>query len=82
MRNVLVYRSEVLAISETFIAAQMSALENFHGSLIGLWPAKQGLTLSVAPALLCKQRTKLCLARSALFRLFGFAPGFYVLALI
>lgn len=76
-KTVLIYRSEILAFSETFIKAQTESLRKFRGQLIGLRPTTRSLPLSTPPILLTSGHSALARLKRGLFKHTGFDPSFY-----
>jgi colanic acid/amylovoran biosynthesis glycosyltransferase len=72
-RTVLVYRSELLRLSETFIASQSGALRRFKPVLVGL-NRVEGMDLTDRGILTLSGRRRSRL-RKSLFQYAGFAPG-------
>lgn len=77
MRRVLLFRSELLPVSETFIAAQARALRRCEPWFAGLKRVGGGLTLDEARVIVATKSDSLPgkVARRAYLRT-GFAPGF------
>ncbi len=78
MRNILIYRTELLAASETFIAGQTAALKRYSPWYAGLKREPNGLPLDPARvlALTTENRFKDKLIRRAYLRS-GVAPTFH-----
>lgn len=77
MENVLIFRKDLLPISETFIAAQAGALRSFRPRYTGLVPAAKSLPLDQDSILLAQTRSRRSLAEAYLYNLMGIAPGFH-----
>jgi colanic acid/amylovoran biosynthesis glycosyltransferase len=77
MRKVLIFRSDILPFSETFIQAQANALETFRPQLIGLSPIPHSLELSPSPILLVCDNSPRSRIRRAVYQSTGFAPAFH-----
>ena len=73
---VLIYRSELLALSETFIAAQADALRQFAPVYVGLRRVASGLDLPANAQLLTKADRTIDKARRAFYRHSGSAGAF------
>src|SRR3984957_911549 len=76
MRTVLIYRNELLPVSETFIQKQASELKNFRPVYIGFRPYEPTLTFWDKPVLLCPN-TPAAKTRGLLYKATGFAPLFH-----
>jgi glycosyltransferase involved in cell wall biosynthesis len=76
MRTVLIYRNELLPVSETFIQKQASELTNFRPVYIGLRRYEPSLTFRDKPLLLCPN-TAAAKTRGMLYKATGFAPLFH-----
>ena len=76
MRTVLIYRNELLPVSETFIQKQASELTNFRPVYVGLRRYEPSLTLRDKPVLLCPN-TAAAKTRGMLYKATGFAPLFH-----
>ena len=78
MKRVLIYRTELLAASETFIAAQAGALKRYEPWFVGLKREKDGLDLDPARVITLTREEGL---RDKLFRRLylrsGIAPSFH-----
>jgi colanic acid/amylovoran biosynthesis glycosyltransferase len=77
MRRVLIYRTDVLPISETFILAQAAALKSFHPRFIGLCRPDQSLEVPADSILLTGRRTLRSVVRKRLYWKTGIAPLFH-----
>ena len=78
MKRVLIYRSELLPASETFIASQAAALTRYSPVFAGLRRDSQGLPLDTfrVHSLTTENRLRDKLLRRSYMRI-GFAPGFH-----
>jgi colanic acid/amylovoran biosynthesis glycosyltransferase len=74
MRKVLIYRNEVLPISETFIRAQAEALNKFEARFVGLKKVPEGLRPHLPPVLLTEDDSLLSKFERRLFRQAAIAP--------
>jgi len=77
METVLIFRKELLPISETFIEAQAGALREFHPQYVGLLPAAKSLPLAHNAILLAKTRSLRALGEANLYGWTGIAPQFH-----
>lgn len=77
MKTVLIYRDELLPISETFVQAQASSLSRYKAQFVGVSRARESLTLpgDVIVALPNSSKGTHTLRRRLYYRT-GFAPGF------
>jgi colanic acid/amylovoran biosynthesis glycosyltransferase len=75
MDTVLIFRSEILALSETFIQAQANSLQTFSPRMIGLRTIPLSLPLSPEPILLVRDNSLRSRLLTAAYRLTGFAPA-------
>jgi colanic acid/amylovoran biosynthesis glycosyltransferase len=76
MRTVLIYRNELLPVSETFIQKQASELVNFRPVYIGLRRYEPSLTFTDKPILLCPNAVT-ARTRGMFYKATGFAPLFH-----
>ncbi len=58
MSTVIIFRNELLPISETFIEAQVRSLKSFQPRYVGLVPANRSLPLPANTIFLCGRRTR------------------------
>jgi colanic acid/amylovoran biosynthesis glycosyltransferase len=72
--SILIYRSTLLALSETFILSQVRALEHFTPYLVGCTRV-EGLPLPGGMAHLISEGGRFGRIRTAMYKAFGFAPG-------
>jgi colanic acid/amylovoran biosynthesis glycosyltransferase len=77
MPNVLIFKETLLPPSETFILAQMGALQRFSPNLVGLEPTLRSLPLPKRPLLLSHRASRTADLRAKLYRRIGFAPLFH-----
>jgi colanic acid/amylovoran biosynthesis glycosyltransferase len=77
MRRVLIYRTDVLPISETFILAQANALKSFQPRFIGLCRPDPSLEVPADSILLTGRRTLRSIVRKRLYWKTGIAPRFH-----
>lgn len=77
MRSVVIFREELLPVSETFIAAQATALQHYAPVYVGLTPARRSLKLDGPKALLAKSPGRLARWRAKAYRHHPYAPGFH-----
>jgi colanic acid/amylovoran biosynthesis glycosyltransferase len=77
MRRVLIYRTDILPISETFILAQANALRNFDPRFIGLCRPDRSLEVPADSILLTGKRTLASIARRRLYQKTAIAPLFH-----
>ncbi|HEX4203110.1 MAG TPA: glycosyltransferase [Ktedonobacteraceae bacterium] len=77
MRSVVIFREELLPISETFIAAQATALQHYAPVYVGLTPARHSLKLDGPKALLTKSPGRLSRWRAKAYRHHPYAPRFH-----
>ena len=74
---VLVFKENLLPISETFIAAQTRCLSSFSARLIGLGPASPSLDIPPDSILLTTSHSAGAQFRQKLYRRIAVAPGFH-----
>jgi len=77
MKTVLIYKTELLPISETFIPAQAGALKRFRPRFAGLYAASKSLVLPSDTILAVKDTSLLSSFQVQLYRIFGIAPDFF-----
>jgi colanic acid/amylovoran biosynthesis glycosyltransferase len=77
MRSVVIFREELLPISETFIAAQAAALKNYNPVFVGLVAAARSLPLDGRQALLKDSPGTLARYRAKAYRQYPYAPIFH-----
>jgi len=58
MSTVIIFRNELLPISETFIEAQVQSLKSFQPRYVGLVPASRSLPLPANTIFLCGRRSR------------------------
>lgn len=80
MKTVLIFRKELLSISETFVQAQANALKRFRARYIGLERVTPSLPLPDDSILLTQSSGAAAKPRVRLYRLTGAAPRFHGLA--
>jgi glycosyltransferase involved in cell wall biosynthesis len=76
MRKVLIYRNEVLPISETFIHSQAGALNTFEARFVGLKSVPDGLCAQSNAILLTEDNSLLSRVKREMFKEFSIAPQF------
>jgi glycosyltransferase involved in cell wall biosynthesis len=76
MRKILIYRNQLLPLSETFIFAQAGALRNFDVRFAGMMPITNGLPVQDRSILLTRHNTCFSKVARSLFMNYGFGPGF------
>jgi glycosyltransferase involved in cell wall biosynthesis len=76
MRKILIYRNQLLPLSETFIFAQAGALRNFDVRFAGMMPIRDGLPVLDRSILLTRQNTGISKLARFLFMNYGIGPGF------
>jgi colanic acid/amylovoran biosynthesis glycosyltransferase len=76
MKTVLIYKTELLHLSETFIQAQAGHLKAFRPQFAGLQRAAKSLTLPGDVIFATSGNRQVSRLRSQLYRLFSIAPGF------
>jgi colanic acid/amylovoran biosynthesis glycosyltransferase len=74
--RVLIFRNEVLPVSETFIAAQANALRVTEPHYAGVHVARRSLQLESSPTLLDPSSTVVGKLRRRIYWRWGFAPEF------
>ena len=78
MRNVLIYLSEMLPPTQTFVLAQARALTRYRPHFVGLAPAKPSVEFGdEAPCLLTRDRSLCGRLRKAAYRATGYSPDFH-----
>jgi glycosyltransferase involved in cell wall biosynthesis len=77
MPTVLIFRKELLAISETFVSAQVNALKRFDPVFAGLRRTHPSLDVAPNPVLLSEGTGKLSDLHIKAYRLTGFDPVFH-----
>jgi colanic acid/amylovoran biosynthesis glycosyltransferase len=77
MRRILIYRNDLLPISETFIRDQANALTHFHPCFVGLTRPPRSLDIPPDSILLTPNRSLFSRVRKRLYRMTGIAPGFH-----
>jgi colanic acid/amylovoran biosynthesis glycosyltransferase len=77
MPNVLIYRDELLPLSETFIQAQAAALVHFKPHFAGLKPALRTLPLGDLTAFFSSSKGRWGTAACKAYRFFPYAPAFH-----
>lgn len=76
-KTVLIFRKNLLPISETFIRAQANALRLFEPRYIGLQPAAPSLCMPSDTILLCRTRSPLSRVRTRIYNSVRIAPTFH-----
>ncbi len=76
MKTVLIYKTELLPMSETFIQAQAGALRKYRPRFAGLQRAPRSLPLPDDTILAVNGRHSISRAKLHLYRLSGIAPHF------
>ncbi len=77
MRTVLIYRNELLHLSETFIAAQTNALTRYHPLLVSPSRVANSLPLPPDAILLTRNRSRLSRIHAQLYQRTGIAPLYH-----
>jgi glycosyltransferase involved in cell wall biosynthesis len=77
LKSVLIFRKDLLAISETFVFAQTSSLKRYAGLFFGLNPATPSLPLPGNAEYLTRRAGSLGAMRVRWYRLTGYAPFFH-----
>lgn len=77
MRKVLIYRTDVLPISETFVMGQMNALKSFRPRIMGLCRPEKSLEVASDAIVLTGKRTLSSIIRKKLYWKTGIAPRFH-----
>jgi colanic acid/amylovoran biosynthesis glycosyltransferase len=77
MKNVLVYRCEVLSPTQTFVLAQTSALKRYRPRYTGLRRHRQSLPINDDPILLSTDSSVLSEVKSRLYQMDGLSPSFH-----
>ena len=77
MRKVLVFKENLLPLSETFILAQTKALSGYLPVFVGLERTRPSLPLLQQPLLLSDGRSAVAAARAKVYRRTGTAPLFH-----
>jgi colanic acid/amylovoran biosynthesis glycosyltransferase len=78
VKNVLIYRSDVLPQTQTFILAQAKALTRYKPHFTGLAPAHPSLPLNgFTPCLLTEDRSRWSRLRKASYRITGVSPSYH-----
>jgi colanic acid/amylovoran biosynthesis glycosyltransferase len=77
MRSVVIFREQLLPISETFIAAQAAALKGYTPVFVGLVATARGLPLDGHKALLKNSSSTLAKCRAEAYRRYPYAPMFH-----
>lgn len=77
IRTILIYRDELLNLSETFISAQVATMKVYHPIYVGLSRVVQGLPISSESVLLSNSRSIPARIRKVVYRMTGVAPGFH-----
>ena len=71
MSTVIIFRNELLPISETFIEAQVRSLKSFRPQYVGLVPAGHSLPLPPSAIFLCGRRSRLSRVLAAAYKSVG-----------
>jgi len=77
MKNVLIYRNDLLPISETFVLEQAKALRAFHPKFMGVGKADRSLEIPSDAILLTRNSSLFSRVRKRLYWMTGFAPYFH-----
>jgi colanic acid/amylovoran biosynthesis glycosyltransferase len=72
MSTVIIFRSELLPISETFIEAQVRSLKSFRGQYVGLTRARRSLALPDNTIYLCGRRGPFSRLLAATYKSVGY----------
>ena len=81
-QTVLIYRNQLLPLSETFIQAQAGALRRYRPILAGMQRAERSLPVGEDAILAVPDQTRFRDPRKKAYRLLGIAPEFYAKALL
>jgi colanic acid/amylovoran biosynthesis glycosyltransferase len=79
MEPVLIYRNELLPLSETFIRQQAAALTRFNPVFVGLLKCEKGLPLQTS-VILSQDSSFASRLRGLVYKATGYAPSFYAQA--
>lgn len=74
--QVLIFRNELLPLSETFIRAQAEALKRFEPTFVGVHPALRSMELPSSPWFVAAKHTLVGKLRRRLFWRTGYVSGF------
>jgi colanic acid/amylovoran biosynthesis glycosyltransferase len=77
MSKIIIYRNELLALSETFIEAQVRSLKSFRGQYVGLTAARQSLPLPENTVYLCGKRRPFSRFLAATYKILGYPRRAY-----
>jgi colanic acid/amylovoran biosynthesis glycosyltransferase len=77
MRTVVIFREQLLPVSETFIAAQAAALKDYTPVFVGLVAAARSLPLDGQKALLKNSPGTVARYRAKAYRQYPYAPRFH-----
>jgi glycosyltransferase involved in cell wall biosynthesis len=77
LRTVLIFEQSLLSTSQTFVAAQASALVSYRPRFAALQPAAPTLPLPAAATYLSPRRSVASRARKAIYDVSGVAPAFH-----
>jgi colanic acid/amylovoran biosynthesis glycosyltransferase len=77
LRNVLIFRKDLLAISETFVLAQLNSLKRYAGVFFGINQAIPSLALPANAIFLTRNTGLVGRMRVRWYRLTGWAPFFH-----
>jgi colanic acid/amylovoran biosynthesis glycosyltransferase len=77
MRSVVIFREQLLPVSETFIAAQAAELKDYTPVFVGLVATARGLPLDGQQALLKNSSSTLAKCRAEAYRRYPYAPRFH-----
>jgi glycosyltransferase involved in cell wall biosynthesis len=77
MRTVVIFREQLLPVSETFITAQAAALKDYRPVFVGLAATARSLPLDGQKALLKNSSSTLAKYRAEAYRRYPYAPMFH-----
>jgi colanic acid/amylovoran biosynthesis glycosyltransferase len=75
--KVVIFRNELLPLSETFVLAQAKALRTFDPVFAGVHPAPRSLMIEPDPVFVSSSHSLIGKARRRIFWRTSLAPGFY-----
>lgn len=75
MQNILIYKSELLPMSETFILAQLQGLKRYYPVLAGLLHSERSLPIPEDAIVLAREPSLAAKVENRLFRETGFSPS-------
>ena len=77
MPTILIYRNELLPLSETFIHGQTAAMTDFGRSILVSGGGPLDLPLAEEPILLCRNGSASAKFRGLVYKVTGIAPSFH-----